>query len=146
MLFAPATASVIEFPLRPHFDRAYGYMAMALGLDYWIVPEVSTLYHGQYHLTSSNIASVVRLVKYLLFRKGILVAEDGHTAHDSSDASSMVHMLQDTNETIIFQVRHLLRPSKDSSFVTDAFRIFLIQKKDGNFRRRSNLSSADCKS
>jgi hypothetical protein len=40
MIFAPTNVSVVEFPLNPVIDRAYGYMAMALGMDYWLVPQV----------------------------------------------------------------------------------------------------------
>lgn len=40
MVFAAQDASVLEFPMDPHCNRCFGYMAMALNLDYWVVPEV----------------------------------------------------------------------------------------------------------
>ena len=40
MVFAPRSASVIEFSVNPHCNRCFGYMAMALDFDYWIVPQV----------------------------------------------------------------------------------------------------------
>ncbi len=41
MLFAaPGNVSVVEFPMEPHCNRCFGYLAMALGIDYWVVPEV----------------------------------------------------------------------------------------------------------
>ncbi len=39
MLFSN-DASVMEFAMDPHVDRCYGYMAMSLGLDYWLIPQV----------------------------------------------------------------------------------------------------------
>ena len=43
ILFAPRDAVVIEFGMMPH-DRANGQLAMALGMQYWLVPQVSTFY------------------------------------------------------------------------------------------------------
>ena len=40
MLFAPPGATIIEFGMKPHVDRCYGFMALALGLDYWLLPQV----------------------------------------------------------------------------------------------------------
>ena len=69
MIFSPADATVIEFPLQPHVDRCYGYMAMALGLDYWIVPEISAFYLGQYEMNAERAELVVTLVRHILTSK-----------------------------------------------------------------------------
>ena len=62
---------MIEFPLDPHVDRCYGYMAMALGQDYWLVPQVSAFYHLSYKMDQSKADAVVRLVKHVLETKGL---------------------------------------------------------------------------
>ena len=66
MLFASKNAKIIEFPLNPHIDRCYGYIAMALGLDYWLVPEINSLYHLNYTMDAIKANIVVNLVKELL--------------------------------------------------------------------------------
>ena len=40
MLFAPKDVSLIEFSMTPHVNRCFGYMAMSLDIDYWLVPQV----------------------------------------------------------------------------------------------------------
>ena len=40
MVFAPRNATIAEFTMSPHCNRCFGYMAAALGLDYWVIPEV----------------------------------------------------------------------------------------------------------
>ena len=79
ILFAPLNATVIEFPLDPHVDRCYGYMAMALGQDYWLVPQVSAFYHLSYKMDQSKADAVVRLVKHVLESKGLGSMIQGHT-------------------------------------------------------------------
>ena len=83
MIHAPPGASVIEFPMAPHIDRCYGYMAMALGLDYWIVPGISAFFLGQYEMTPEGAAAVVRLVRHILDKKKMNVALHGgnHASH-----------------------------------------------------------------
>ena len=66
MLFAPRNATVIEFPLNPHTDRCYGYMAMALGLEYWTVPQVSAYYLDDYQMDAEKAHIVVQLLQYIL--------------------------------------------------------------------------------
>ena len=66
MLFAPPSASVIELPLRPHVDRCYGFVALALGLDYWLLPEVHSFYHLNYTVTIESARSIVSLVSQIL--------------------------------------------------------------------------------
>ena len=72
MIFAPQNATVIEFGLQPHIDRSYGYMAMALGLDYWVLPQISTHLYLRYKVDSGSVAAAVRLVRHVLETKGIL--------------------------------------------------------------------------
>ena len=66
MIFAPRNATVIEFAMNPHVDRCYGYMAVALGMEYWLVPQVSAFYHLNYTMDSSKAEAVVRLVQHVL--------------------------------------------------------------------------------
>ena len=65
MIYAPRNATVIEFGLDPYIDRAYGYMAMALGLDYWTVPQISTHYVGNYSIDSNNAESLIRVLRHI---------------------------------------------------------------------------------
>ncbi len=46
-------------------------MAMALGLDYWIVPGISAFFLGQYEMTPEGAAAVVRLVRHILHVKNL---------------------------------------------------------------------------
>jgi hypothetical protein len=69
MIFAPSDATVIEFLLKPLIDRAYGYMAMALGLDYWAVPEVSSPYLGTYNMSLEAVDAVIKLVRHIIREK-----------------------------------------------------------------------------
>ncbi len=71
MLFAPEDATVIEFGMEPHVDRSFGYMAMALGLEYWLVPQVSAFYHLKYTMDADKAGAVVRLVEHVLYLKGM---------------------------------------------------------------------------
>lgn len=61
---APGTA-LIEFPVVPPVLNFFGHLAMALDLDYWLVPEVSTHYQGNYTVGPRGIEAVVRLVRHL---------------------------------------------------------------------------------
>ena len=69
MIFARTDAAVIEFAMKPHVDRCYGYMAMALGLDYWLVPQVSAFYNLGYEMDVEKAAAVVRLVCHIRSHK-----------------------------------------------------------------------------
>ena len=71
MLFAPRDASVIEFPTVPNLNRCFGYMARALGLDYWMVPQVRARFAAKYEFNSENVAAVVRLVRHILTTRGL---------------------------------------------------------------------------
>jgi hypothetical protein len=66
MIFAPRNATVIEFAMKPHSNRCFGYMAMALGMDYWLVPQISAFYHLRYTANNSNVAAVVNLLRHVL--------------------------------------------------------------------------------
>ena len=66
MLFAPNNATVVEFPMRPHVDRSFGHMAAALGLQYWVVPEITAYYHSNYTVDNAKAEVVVRVVRHIL--------------------------------------------------------------------------------
>ena len=78
MIFAPRDASIIEFPLRPQVIRCFGHMAMALGLDYWIVPQINAVYNGNYTMDPAKAEHVVRLVRHLMERKRVPAARSVH--------------------------------------------------------------------
>ena len=71
MIFMPEGSSVVEFPLLPHESRVFGHMSMALGLDYWVVPQVTAPYLGHYKMDEEKAATVVRLLKHIAQEKGI---------------------------------------------------------------------------
>ena len=71
MIFAANNATVIEFGMRPHVDRCYGYMAMALGFDYWLVPQVDATYFSRFVINKTNAAAVARLLRHVLQAKGL---------------------------------------------------------------------------
>ena len=70
MLFAGRDVSVIEFPMKPHCNRCFGYMAMALDIDYWLVPQVHTFYHGTFTLDQGRVQSVIDVLRHVLERRG----------------------------------------------------------------------------
>ena len=71
MLFMPQNGTVIEFPLKPHIDRCFGYMALALGLDYWLVPQVTSILFERYTMDDEKAKSVVRLLRHVLVARGL---------------------------------------------------------------------------
>ena len=91
MVFAPRNASVIEFPLLPNSNRCFGYMAMALGLDYWVVPELWSFYHLRYDATAERVAAAVGTLKHVITVRGLchLLAE-GCPASQQPEAASVV--------------------------------------------------------
>ena len=72
MVFAPDTASVVEFGLSPQIDRCFGFMAVALGLDYWLVPEISTNLFNAYHVDEDKAAAAVRVVRHIIRQRGLI--------------------------------------------------------------------------
>jgi hypothetical protein len=70
-LFLPQNASFIEFGLTPLVDRSFGYMAMALGLDYWMVPQVTSFLFGHYGMDEARAQAVVELLRHVLHHQGL---------------------------------------------------------------------------
>ncbi len=72
MMHAPKGASIIEMPLMPHSVLCFGYLAMALGLDYWILPSIAAPYHQRYYFNaSSHLDHVLPLIWHLVEQKGL---------------------------------------------------------------------------
>ena len=71
MLFAPDGAVVIELPLKPHVDRNMGYLAAALGLDYYVVPGVAAFYYGTYSMDDSLAEEVTRTLLHVIATHGL---------------------------------------------------------------------------
>ncbi len=91
MIFAPSNATVIEFSMDPHVNRCFGYMAMALGLDYWLVPQVSAFYYQNYVMDAKKADYVMRLVRHVVSSKGLAYttssnANDDHRVNKASSA------------------------------------------------------------
>ena len=93
MLFMPQNSSVIEFPLRPHIDRCFGYMAMSLGLDYWLVPQVTSILFERYTMDQEKAKAVVRLLRHLLMNKGMQsLIQDSESLRETNHGISTTAM------------------------------------------------------
>ncbi len=55
---------MVLFPMRPHIDHTFNYLAAALGLDLTLVNEVSSPYYGNFTLL--NEETVQLTVKAIL--------------------------------------------------------------------------------
>lgn len=72
ILFCKPSAAVIEFPMEPHCNRCFGYMSVGLGLDYWVVPELTCFYNLWYHVDERKAQAVVDTLRHVARLKGIL--------------------------------------------------------------------------
>ena len=97
MVFAPQNATVIELPLRPMVNRCFGYMAMALGLNYTVIPQISSNYNGRFVVTEANAAAASRVLRQVLKTNSMSHLlknnEEGHQApalYDISNPSSKI--------------------------------------------------------
>ena len=70
----------------PHVDRVFGYMALAFGQDYWMVPQITTHLLLRYFVNESSVASATRLVRHLLVKKGLesLLRVGDHSSTDEN--------------------------------------------------------------
>ena len=66
MIFARDNATIVEFALRPQVNRAFGHMAMALGHEYWMVPQVAAFHTGGYSFGEDEVKAVIRLLRHLI--------------------------------------------------------------------------------
>jgi tetratricopeptide (TPR) repeat protein len=71
MVYAPSDVSVVEFPMKPQCNRCFGYIAMALNFDYWVVPEVTTFYHLKYQMSTKKAAAVMKTLDHIMETRGI---------------------------------------------------------------------------
>lgn len=71
MLWAPNDVSIVEFPMTPNCDVCYGYMAMALSMDFWVVPEVTTFYHLKYQMTEKKSQATLAVVKEIIKERNL---------------------------------------------------------------------------
>ena len=46
-------------------------MSLALGLDYWVLPQIRSFYTLDYKLTDDGLDALERLLKHVLRRKGL---------------------------------------------------------------------------
>eukprot|EP01124_Arcella_intermedia_P030060 TRINITY_DN6492_c0_g1_i1.p1 TRINITY_DN6492_c0_g1~~TRINITY_DN6492_c0_g1_i1.p1 ORF type:complete len:641 (+),score=156.36 TRINITY_DN6492_c0_g1_i1:44-1966(+) len=72
MLWSRPGTSVIQFPMNPNTDNCFGYLAMALDIDYWIVPQINSYYYGQFNaLDQLGIRAITNVLQTILKRKNI---------------------------------------------------------------------------
>ena len=71
MMWCQDGTSVIEFPLVPYANRNLGMLAMAAGMDYYLLPEISANYHLKYHVTREGVDAAVALVRHIIEKKGL---------------------------------------------------------------------------
>ncbi len=71
MLFAPPDVSVIEFAMKPHCNRCFGYMAMALDIDYWLVPQINSFYFLKYEPDQEAMDAAARVLRHVIIDKGL---------------------------------------------------------------------------
>ena len=93
MLFAPRSATVIEFEHEPHVDRVFGSIAMALGLDYWLVPELSAPLFRNYTMTSSGVHAVLKLVQHVVRSRRLNIWLPTPTVDDQGDPDVLVAVI-----------------------------------------------------
>ena len=66
MIYAQPGTTIIEFPMHPHVNRCYGYMAMALGFDYWLVPSIVARYYGKFAMTKEKADLVTQTLRHVI--------------------------------------------------------------------------------
>ena len=81
MLWMQNNGSVIEFPLYPAVNRNMGMLAMMCGHDYWLVPELSSEYFGNFQADEDVANTVADVVKHIIISKGLAIKING-SGHD----------------------------------------------------------------
>jgi hypothetical protein len=71
LLYLPRNATVIEFTMKPQGNRCFGYMAMCLDLEYWLLPQVSSSYHTSYTMDKEKAQYVMRTIRHVIIKKGL---------------------------------------------------------------------------
>ena len=71
MLWCQTGSSVIEFPLVPYANRNLGMLAMASGMDYHLLPEISANYHLKYRVTGAGVDAAVALLRHIIEKRGL---------------------------------------------------------------------------
>ena len=67
-LFCAPGTRVVEFPVVPPVLNHFAHLAMALDLDYWLVPQISTHYQGHYTIDTQNLHWILKVVEHLMSR------------------------------------------------------------------------------
>jgi len=72
MLWTRSGTSVVQFPMNPNTDNCFGYLAVALDLDYWIIPQLNSFYYGQFgKLDELALRAIINVLETILHEKGI---------------------------------------------------------------------------
>jgi hypothetical protein len=70
MMFSrKSTTTIIEFAMKPHVDRCFGYLSMAFDLDYWLVPQISANYFARSTVDADKAKLVTNLVRSIIQNK-----------------------------------------------------------------------------
>eukprot|EP01126_Amoeba_proteus_P040586 TRINITY_DN4333_c0_g1_i3.p1 TRINITY_DN4333_c0_g1~~TRINITY_DN4333_c0_g1_i3.p1 ORF type:complete len:545 (-),score=82.13 TRINITY_DN4333_c0_g1_i3:49-1683(-) len=70
MLWTRPGTSVVQFPMNPNTDQCFGYLARALDLDYWLIPQLTSYYYGVYgHLDDVAMNAVVDVIQTIVREK-----------------------------------------------------------------------------
>ncbi len=65
-LWARRGTALVELPVYPLQPSTFSHLAAALGLEYWVVPEVSATQTATYHVTPPAITAVISTLRAIL--------------------------------------------------------------------------------
>ena len=71
MIFMQPNASVLEIPLKFFPSRIFGYMAVALKMDYWTVPSVQFGYVAERTLEAGEVQTICDAVEHIVRARGL---------------------------------------------------------------------------
>ena len=85
MIFMQPNASVLEIPLKYFPSRIFGYMAVALKMDYWTVPSVQFGYVAERTLEAGEVQTICDAVEHIVRARGLtgLLAESQDLSSDA---------------------------------------------------------------
>jgi len=69
MIWSHEQTSIVMFPMKPNSDNCYGYMSVALNMDFWLIPQITSYYYGNYRLDDKGVAAVKEVIEILLKKK-----------------------------------------------------------------------------
>jgi len=73
MIWSHEQTSIVMFPMKPNSDNCYGYMSVALNMDFWLIPQITSYYYGNYRLDDKGVAAVKEVIEILLKKKNLIM-------------------------------------------------------------------------